>query len=114
MSAPAQKPQAAPMLLHVIHDYDPECMVSVRADDPVTKIPFVTELAARLLFANAYVRTVADAAALPERYPGIACAFAQDKNFCTWQHILDFARRVVESPEGAVASIAAPQPQPQP
>ena len=113
MSAAPHKAQAGPILQHVIHEYDPECMVSVRADDPVTRIPFVTELAARVLFENAYVRTVADVAALPERYPGIACAFAQDENFCTWQQILGFAQRVVGSPEGAVASVV-PQPQPQP
>lgn len=99
------------MTTQVIEDYAPESTVRIRKDDPVTRVPWVTELTAQVLFANAYIRTVDDVAALPVRHPGIARAFAQDANFKTWQQLFVLAQRAVDAPDGvAVRSTPAPRP----
>lgn len=90
------------MTTHVIEDYAPESTVRIHKEDPVTRVPWVTELTAQVLFANAYIRTVGDVAALPARHPGIARAFAQDANFKTWEQLFVLAQRAVDAPDGVV------------
>eukprot|EP00727_Mastigamoeba_balamuthi_P009059 m51a1_g4776 hypothetical protein (93) ;mRNA; r:30213-30580 len=47
------------------------------AESPVTELPGVGEAVAEMLWANAYVRTVGELAALPTAFPGIARALEQ-------------------------------------
>ena len=96
------------MTTQVIEDYAPESTVRIRKDDPVTRVPWVTELTAQVLFANAYIRTVGDVAALPTRHPGIARAFAQDANFKTWAQLFVLAQRVVDAPDGIAVRSTPP------
>ena len=84
----------------VISEYDPGSEIRVQASDPVMLIPYMTGRAAEVLFANAYIRTVADVANLPKQFPGLASAFSQDQDFKTWGMILAFAEQVVNTPGG--------------
>lgn len=45
-----------------------------RADAPVAEIPDLGAATAEVLWSNAYVSTVSDLAALPQRFPGIFTA----------------------------------------
>ena len=95
------------MTTQIIKDYEPESTLRIRKDDLVTRVPWVTEFTAQVLFANAYIRTVGDIAALPSRFPGVARAFAQDPNFKTWEQLFAFAQRVVDTPDGVTVRCAS-------
>jgi len=84
----------------VFTDYNPVSEIRISATDPITNIPYMTRRASEILFANAYIRTIADLAELPKQFPGLASAFAQDSDFKTWAMILEFAQKVVDSPQG--------------
>ena len=91
----------------VFTEYDPSSEVYVLPGDPLTNIPSMTPRAAELLFTNAYARTIAEVADIPKQFPGLASAFSQDPDFKTWNSILEFATRVVNTPGGIAVNRSA-------